>query len=343
MSTPTGTAVVAVAVGMVTACGRGIRAYHDKDRERGFLLWPDEGGVVAKPRTRKRTKRRRQGRSLFAGKPYFDSKRFVLRPRRLPPCGMDPDQLNDVLSWVRALMAHGTTSPVRYQVKLRAYVHGGSVFATSVEQLLADPQFHGAAHALDVRVYALTRKERRRIYVEFLPGLTRVNVRGESGQWVQAAYHATVGLTRQHAVLLWQVRNAWVAVGGAISGSVGQIAALLTFIPVSSFGVQTRGLRQVSFDLVVAYAGSVALMLGSVGLLVALPRPLVEPNVPWWGPKQRVVAATTIVALLVVILGVLILRNGTTSPDLIAAIGVIVAIVIGLIPLLGLRKEGGQG
>jgi len=80
-------------------------------------------------------------------------------------------------------------------------------------------------------------------------------------------------------------------------------------------------------------------MLVSVGLAVTLPRPLVQTDVPLWERKEKIAVATSSIAILTIILSVLILRNGATSSDLIAAIVGLAIYVITIIPLL--RTEDG--
>ncbi len=179
---------------------------------------------------KRRTRRKpRPGASFFAGKPCFDSKRLALRSSYVPPCGMDADQLKTILGWLTYIAAKDTTSPVHTQIKLRAWFAGGSVFATSVDALLADPQFPGAARALDIRVYALTLRKRRRVVVECTPGRTRVRVLGEDRQWVRFAYHATQGVIRQQALAAWAIRNAAVGMGIYIIGVAALLFGVLLF------------------------------------------------------------------------------------------------------------------
>jgi len=292
---------------------------------------------------RRRTwrKRRRQNTTFFAGKPFFDSARLSLRPRLLPPCGMDGDQLTQVLTWLTYIAAQGTTSPVHTQIRLRAWFVGGSVFATSVDKLLADPQFPGLARALDVRVYALTLKERRRIVVECLPGRTKVRVLGENRQWVQVAYHATYGVMRQQAASVWLLRNIWVGLGSIFLGAIGLVFTVSFVVILGSTHLLTKSAEHVLPFIIAFYAVSLFFMFIALGVIITLPRALVGPDTPWWGPRQRVTAAVSGFAILIIVLGLLVLRNGTTSPNLIAGIVGIATCVITVIPLLNLRTRGG--
>jgi len=139
---------------------------------------------------------------------------------------MTSEQLTEVVAWLTDIAAHGTTAPVRTHLRVRTYIRGGSIFSTSVAGLLADPQFPGYARALDVTVNVVALKKRRHIFVECLPGFTRVRVIGEDKQWVRFAYRASRGIMWQQTATLWQLRNILVVQGGLALGTLGQLLVL---------------------------------------------------------------------------------------------------------------------
>lgn len=82
----------------------------------------------------------------------------------------------------------------------------------------------------------------------------------------------------------------------------------------------TKSAEHVLPLIIAFYAVSIFFIFIALGVIITLPRALVGPDTPWWGPRQRVTAAVSSFAILIIVLGLLVLRNGTTNPDLIAGI-----------------------